>query len=74
MASCQNVGSVNRGVRGVVGITALVLALTWFHAMDGGIAGIIAGAVGIMMLLTAAIGMCPLYAPLKLSTCKAAPK
>ena len=70
MAVCKNVGSVDRGARAVVGIVALVLAFTWFHVMDGGLAGIIAGAVGIVMLLTAAIGMCPLYLPLKLSTCK----
>lgn len=71
MALCKNVGSVDRGVRAVIGIVAIVLALTWFHVMDGGLAGVIAGAVGVIMLLTAAIGMCPLYLPMKFSTCKA---
>lgn len=72
MTLCKNVGSVDRGVRALVGIVALVLALTWFHVMDGSLAGLIAGGIGIILLLTAAIGTCPLYVPLKVSTCKPA--
>lgn len=72
MNICRNVGSVDRGFRAVVGIVALVLALTWFQVMDGSIAGLIAGGIGIILLLTAVIGTCPLYVPLKVSTCKPA--
>ena len=71
MALCKNVGSADRGVRAVVGIVALVLAFTTFHVMDGGVRGLIAIGVGVIMLLTATVGLCPLYVPLRFSTCKA---
>lgn len=71
MALCKNVGGADRGVRAIVGIVALVLAFTVLHVMDGGVPGLIAAGVGAIMLLTAALGMCPLYVPLRLSTCKA---
>lgn len=70
MTICKNVGSIDRGFRAVVGIVALVLALTWFQVMDGSLTGLIAGGIGIILLLTAAIGTCPLYVPLKVSTSK----
>ncbi len=72
--NCKNVGTIDRGLRAVVGVVALLLAFTQFHVMDGGVAGIIAAGIGVIMLLTAAIGMCPLYIPLKLSTCSIASK
>jgi hypothetical protein len=72
MTLCKNVGSVDRGFRVVIGIVAVVLALTWFQVMDGSLAGLIAGGIGIILLLTAVIGTCPLYVPLKISTCKPA--
>lgn len=72
MTLCKNVGSVDRGFRAVVGIVAFVLALTWFQVMDGSLAGLIAGGIGIILLLTAVIGACPLFVPLKVSTCKPA--
>lgn len=71
MAFCKNVGSVDRGVRALIGIVAIILAFTMFHVMDGGVAGIIALVIGVVMLLTAAIAMCPLYLPFKMSTCSA---
>ena len=70
MALCKNVGTVDRAVRGLVGIVALVLAFTMLNVMEGAIGGIVAAGVGAIMLLTAAIGMCPLYLPIGLSTCK----
>lgn len=70
MAACKNVGTADRAVRGVVGVVALTLAFTTLNVMEGAIGGIVAAGVGAIMLLTAAIGMCPLYVPLKLSTCK----
>jgi len=70
MSVCKNVGPVDRGLRALIGIVALVIAFTSLGVMDGSIAGIIAAAVGAVMLLTAALGLCPLYVPLGLSTCK----
>jgi hypothetical protein len=72
MALCKNVGSVDRGFRALVGIVALVLAFTTLGVMAGSLWGIVAAVVGVVMLGTAAIGMCPLYIPFKLSTCSTA--
>jgi hypothetical protein len=69
MAACKNVGSIDRGVRALIGIVALVLAFTSLGVRTGALWGIVAAAVGVVMLGTAAIGMCPLYIPIGLSTC-----
>ncbi len=65
----RNVGSIDRAIRAVIGIAALVLAFTSLGVMQGHMLGIVAAVVGIVMLATAAMSMCPLYLPLKLSTC-----
>lgn len=67
---CKNVGMKDRTARGLIGVTALILAFTVFHVTKAEIPGVIAAVVGVVMLLTAAIGMCPLYVPMKISTCK----
>lgn len=74
MTMCRNVGGLDRAVRAVIGIVALVLAFTSLGVMQGSLLGILAAVVGVVMLGTAAVGMCPLYLPLKLSTCKPAEK
>lgn len=74
MALCKNVGSVDRGFRALVGIVALVLAFTTLGVMAGSMWGIVAAVVGVVMLVTAAMGMCPLYIPFKLSTCSTSSK
>jgi hypothetical protein len=57
-----NVGTVDRIIRALVGVALIALALTgtvgWW------------GWLGVVPLLTAAIGWCPPYAMLGLSTCK----
>lgn len=70
MANCKNVGSIDRVIRGSIGVIALVLAFTILGVMQGAIGGIVAAVIGIVMLGTAALGMCPLYIPFKVSTCK----
>jgi len=74
MCGCKNVGGADRAVRLVIGIVALVLAFTMLGVTEGSALGIVAAVVGAIMLLTAALGMCPLYLPLKLSTCRIARK
>lgn len=69
MAVCKNVGSIDRSVRALIGIVAIVLAFTTLSVTTGAIGGIVAAAVGVIMLGTAALGMCPLYIPIGLSTC-----
>jgi len=57
----QNVGTIDRTVRAVAGIALIgwgVAAQNWW------------GAIGIVPLFTAAIGWCPAYLPLGLSTRK----
>ena len=62
----QNMCTADRVIRAVGGI-ALVVA--GFFVVTGTI-GIIMGIVGAILLVTSAVGFCPLYAPFKISTLK----
>ncbi len=62
-----NESSIDRIIRLVVGIVALVAA---FAVGLGSLGGIILAVVGVVMLVTAAVGFCPLYRVFGLSTCK----
>ncbi|MBC5767987.1 YgaP family membrane protein [Ramlibacter albus] len=57
-----NIGTIDRGVRAVAGLVLIALAATgtvgWW------------GWLGIVPLATAALGWCPPYAMLGISTCK----
>ena len=57
-----NVGNIDRGLRILLGIALIGMAL----------AGVIGfwGYVGLVPLLTGAMGSCPLYSLLGMSTCK----
>jgi hypothetical protein len=64
----RNMGNVDRGIRGLVGIVLLVVffvmppanvVLYWACLV-----------VGVVMLGTAVVGWCPAYLPFGLSTCK----
>jgi hypothetical protein len=59
----QNVGSIDRIVRVIIG-----LALLAFAAFSGSAYAWV-GWIGVVPLLTAAFGTCPLYSILGLSTC-----
>ena len=58
----QNVGSIDRVIRVVVGLALLSL---WF-LLDGNLRFV--ALVGLVPLLTAAIGFCPLYSLVKVRT------
>lgn len=62
-----NESSVDRIIRAVAGVILLFLG---FGGMLAGTWAIIAEVLGGIMLLTAAIGFCPLYAMFKFSTKK----
>ena len=62
-----NESSVDRIIRLVVGIVALVAA---FAVGLGSLGGIILAVVGVVMLVTAAVGFCPLYRLFGVNTCK----
>lgn len=56
----KNVGKIDKALRVIIGIAIIVLGVmnqSWL------------GLIGLVPLLTAALGWCPLYCPLKISTC-----
>jgi hypothetical protein len=59
----KNVGSGDRLVRVVVGLA--MLSLIWL--LHGNVRWL--GLIGIVPLLTAAMGFCPLYLPFGIRTC-----
>ena len=61
----KNEGNVDRLVRGVVAIIALILA---FAVGIGSVAGVILALVAVVMAVTAVVGFCPLYRLIGLST------
>lgn len=64
----RNMGTIDRALRGLVGLLALAGAfvLGWF---TGWVVWIAAG-VGVVMLLTSAMGNCPAYSLIGIKTCK----
>ena len=60
----QNESVLDRTLRAVLGIVLVIVMFTWLS----GIAQIIVGIVAAVLLVTAAIGFCPLYALLHIST------
>jgi hypothetical protein len=63
----KNMGSIDKIVRVLV---AVVISILYFTDQITGTAAIILGVIAVIFLLTSAIGFCPLYLPLKLSTIK----
>ncbi len=62
-----NESNTDRLVRVVAGIVLLFLGV---GGTLNGTTAIVAGVLGVILLLTGAIGFCPLYALFKLSTLK----
>lgn len=62
-----NESNVDRVIRAVVGVILLYLG---FGGVLSGALAIVADVVGVVMLLTSAIGFCPLYTLFKFSTKK----
>jgi hypothetical protein len=62
-----NESNVDRIIRAVAGVVLLYLG---FGGVLGGTLAIVADVVGVVLLVTSAIGFCPLYAVFKLSTLK----
>lgn len=57
----QNLGTIDRVVRTILGIS--ILAAGYFlHSYWG--------MIGLVPLLTAVVGFCPAYCPLRITTCK----
>lgn len=62
----RNESNQDRGIRAVVGLIALLVGL--FAA--GGFLRALLIIVGLVLLITAAMGFCPLYRLLGINTCK----
>ena len=62
-----NESNVDRIIRAAAGLILLYLG---FGGVLGGAIGIVADVLGAVLLLTGAIGFCPLYAVFKFSTIK----
>lgn len=60
----QNESALDRILRAILGIALVIVMFTWLS----GVAQIIAGVVAAVLLVTAAVGFCPLYALLRIST------
>lgn len=65
-----NENGMDRAVRVVLGIVAIVASYMWLGVMDTEILGIIVAALGVIMLLTGFVGFCPAYKICGMSTCK----
>ncbi len=63
----KNMGSGDRIIRTII---ALVVGILYFTGVLSGTAAIILGILAVIFLLTSAIGTCPLYLPVGLSTKK----
>ncbi len=63
----QNVGTIERIVRGIIGIVAIA---AYFLGWVQGTVAIVALVVGIVMLFTAIVGWCPPYAIFGINTAK----
>lgn len=59
----QNVGTIDRAVRIIAGVCLLALVFVGPKTLWG--------LVGLVPLLTGAVGFCPAYFPLGLRTCRA---
>lgn len=64
----RNVGTLDRALRALIGVLALLGAfvLGWFSGWVVWAAAL----VGVIMLVTAALGSCPLYRLVGLNTCR----
>ena len=65
----KNESNLDRIVRAILGIAALAVAFTTLDVMSGAIFGIIVAAIGAILLISAAVGFCPMYKLVGLQTC-----
>jgi len=62
-----NSGGMERIIRGILGI---VLVLAWLLHWVVGTLALILGILGIIFVVTAAIGFCPIFSIIGVNTCK----
>lgn len=67
-----NEGTADRAIRVVLGIVLIVVA--WLALGLGTPLGIVAGLIGLVLLATGVVGICPAYCVLNVRTCPVKPK
>ena len=68
----NNMSNLDRGLRVIVGLILIALALGLHDAGNSPASNLWWGWIGVIPLATALIGWCPLYSVLGISTCKKA--
>ena len=63
----KNMGTVDRIIRVLLAVVVIAL---YFTGNISGIAALVLGVFALIFIITSAIGFCPLYVPLKISTIK----
>ncbi|MDR8393778.1 DUF2892 domain-containing protein [Aliifodinibius sp. S!AR15-10] len=63
----KNMGTADRALRTLV---AVIFGILYFSGTVTGTVGVILVVLGIVFLLTSAVGFCPLYAPFGITTCR----
>jgi len=66
----KNMGALDRVIRLILAVAGA--GTVYSHMVEGTLA-IVVGVIAVILVLTAAIGFCPLYVPLKISTLKKKP-
>ncbi len=61
----KNMGTIDRVIRVLLAVVVIILYLT---GTISGTAAVILGIFALIFLVTSAIGFCPLYVPLNIST------
>lgn len=67
----SNMGKTDRALRFLAGAAALGIGIGALGALHVQALGVVVAALGVVLLLTSAVGFCPAYVPIGLSTCKA---
>lgn len=65
----RNMGAADRIIRTLI---AVVIGVLFYKGIITGALGIVLGILAIVFLATSLVGWCPLYLPLKISTCRPA--
>ena len=64
----KNEGPVDRTIRVVAGILLIGVGLLVLGGLEASVAGVVVAAFGLWLIVTGAIGFCPLYVPLGINT------
>lgn len=64
----KNEGPADRSIRLVAGAVAIAVGLSVLGALEASVLGIVVAAFGLWLVITGAVGFCPLYVLLGIST------